>query len=265
MQIAEIEDKFTKMGARVRVTHQETVPRFNVLTDRFGEFFDITGDVRKVQVLDVQPKDRHLLVMTRETGTRPGLPDDKSKFLCGHDERHWFVAGIPERASGVSSVVTAKQALQPDEVRVASRKAGVKKKNALKRHNKGSRRQGEWFFVPAPDVVVDEKMILKNEPLTRGRGSKPHKLEFAFRKGGTSVRVHSRHAPTGISPAVFARLPKETQKEHGWNTMVRDPELYAKGKVSHADHATIILDGWHRVYMNTEAQSRAMRQVAFLD
>ena len=33
----------------------------------------------------------------------------------------------------------------------------------------------------------------------------------------------------------------------------------------HADHKTITLHGWHRVLMNTENQSRAMRNVAFLD
>jgi hypothetical protein len=31
------------------------------------------------------------------------------------------------------------------------------------------------------------------------------------------------------------------------------------------DHATITLHGWHRVLMNTEGQSKAMGNVAFLD
>jgi hypothetical protein len=34
---------------------------------------------------------------------------------------------------------------------------------------------------------------------------------------------------------------------------------------THPDHATIRLDGWHRVEMNTENRSRAMASVAFLD
>ena len=29
--------------------------------------------------------------------------------------------------------------------------------------------------------------------------------------------------------------------------------------------ATIVLKGWHRVFMNTESLSRAMRHAAFLD
>jgi hypothetical protein len=32
-------------------------------------------------------------------------------------------------------------------------------------------RQGEWFFVPEPSFVVDDKRILRNEPLRRGAGS----------------------------------------------------------------------------------------------
>ena len=35
--------------------------------------------------------------------------------------------------------------------------------------------------------------------------------------------------------------------------------------VRNADHATITLPGWHRVVMNTEGQSKAMKNVAFLD
>jgi len=47
--------------------------------------------------------------------------------------------------------------------------------------------------------------------------------------------------------------------------MRRDMSVYARGAVSHADHATITLPFWHRVLMNTETQSQTMRFVAFLD
>ena len=50
-----------------------------------------------------------------------------------------------------------------------------------------------------------------------------------------------------------------------WQTMRRNPGVYVKGRIRHADHAPITLHGWHQVLMNTEAQSRAMRNVAFLD
>src|SRR5262249_12279448 len=51
----------------------------------------------------------------------------------------------------------------------------------------------------------------------------------------------------------------------GWRTMRRNPGVYVRGRVRHADRATITLHGWHRVVMNTEGQSKAMRNLAFLD
>src|SRR2546430_16885802 len=83
----------------------------DVQADRKGEFFEIVrrpGAEAEVAVLDVQPADRHLLLLVREG-------KDKSKFLCGHDERHWFVAGIPE-AAPVGTVRQAIEALKPAEV-----------------------------------------------------------------------------------------------------------------------------------------------------
>lgn len=50
-----------------------------------------------------------------------------------------------------------------------------------------------------------------------------------------------------------------------WRPMRRNAEVYIPGRIRHADHATITLHGWHRVLMNTEGQSKAMRNVAFLD
>jgi hypothetical protein len=47
--------------------------------------------------------------------------------------------------------------------------------------------------------------------------------------------------------------------------MRRNPGVFVKGRIRHADHATIMLNGWHQVLMNTEAQSKAMKNVAFLD
>jgi hypothetical protein len=68
------------------------------------------ADVR-IDVLDLQPADRHLLLLVRDGS-------EKSKFLCGHDERHGFVAGIPESAP-VGTVRQAKEALKPAEVQLA--------------------------------------------------------------------------------------------------------------------------------------------------
>ena len=260
--------KFARIGARLKVTDRRARPghttwafSLDVQTDRKGEFFEIVrppGAEAEVAVLDVQPADRHLLLLVREG-------QDKSKFLCGHDERHWFVAGIPESAP-VGTVRQAKEALKPAEVQTAQARQGLKAKARSRRKNAAYRRQGEWFFLPVPGFVVDEKLVLPNEPLTRGNGGKPHWAEFCYRTGGETVYVCSRY-PNGVTEAdykdILAGSPKA--KGWGWRTMRRNPGVYVKGRVRHADHATITLNGWHQVVMSTEGQSRAMRNVAFLD
>jgi hypothetical protein len=35
-------------------------------------------------------------------------------------------------------------------------------------------------------------------------------------------------------------------------SQVRNPEMFVRGYVRHPDHATIVLSGWHRVYLNAE-------------
>ena len=191
--------------------------------------------------------------------------EQKSKFLCGHDERHWFVAGIPETAP-VGTVRQAEEALKPVEVRQAQASVGLKAKARNRRKNAAYIRQGEWFFLPVGGMVVDEKLILRNEPLTRGGGSKPHWMEFCYRTGGETVYVCSRH-PNGVTEAQFRSITSGNikAKTWGWRTMRRNPGVFVRSRIRHADHATITLHGWHQVLMNTEGQSKAMRNVAFLD
>src|SRR4051794_7018822 len=91
--------KFARIGARIKVADRPSRPiratagliTLDVRADRDGEFFEVLpphGTDPEIAVLDVQPSDRHLLLMVREGG-------EKHKFLCGHDERHWFVAAVP--------------------------------------------------------------------------------------------------------------------------------------------------------------------------
>jgi hypothetical protein len=47
--------------------------------------------------------------------------------------------------------------------------------------------------------------------------------------------------------------------------MRREPSVYVRGRVSHLDHKTIVLDNWHRVLMNTEREAPGMEHVVFLD
>lgn len=115
-------------------------------------------------------------------------------------------------------------------------------------------------------MIVDEKLVRRNEPLTRGSGSKPHWMEFCYQTGGETVYVCSRH-PNGITEARFQSITSSNPKAKswGWRIMRRNPGVFVRGRIRHADHATITLHGWHQVLMNTEGQSKAMRNVVFLD
>lgn len=263
-----LQKSFAKIGARLRIGSVTGVEpgrvRLNVLSDDEGEFFEIgvsAAAVPEITVVNIEPKARHLLLLVRNAEGR------KSKFLLGEDERHFFVAGLPDLAP-IGSVRQAMEYLKPGEVR--ARQVGLSEKVRNKRKNRGALRQGEWFFIPAPDIHPDPLRILHGEPISRGNGSKPHVLEFCYREGGETVYVSSRY-PQGVDGIEFARLQKldrqNTAAERIWDWRVRKREavVYGRGKVSHPDHRTIVLHEWCRVLLNEERHSSAMGKVVFLD
>lgn len=266
---------FERMGAKAKVREargwrQLTPIRLDVKNDTWGRpYFDLS--VRPgttARALTVEPKGRHLLLQVE--GKDDFGETVKSKFLCGHDERNWFVAAIPEGARGVKDVPSAMEALKPPEVRERQAAVSLPRKHRRTRKNKAFLRQGEWFFVPVDLKVEDPFIIQKDGVIRRGRG-KPHIVAEEYRRDGTLVFVHPTRAPNGITKTEFEKLPSEQKYDdrgirlHAWSTMYRDPVVYARGTVKHPDHATITLNGWHRVYQNTETKAKAMKHVAFLD
>jgi hypothetical protein len=268
---------FGEMGARVKFLDgalelprrrwQGETPRItlDIRRDHRGEYFEIRtlrGVEQEVVVLNAAPQDRHLVLLSRQFGERRRVT--KQKFLCGHDERHWFVAAIPENAP-VSTVASAKEALKPGEIREREAILGVNNaKDSFRRRNAAFVRQGEWFFVPARDLRVNPQLVLQKEPLRRGMGSKAHYVEECYRTGGVGVYVNGKY-PTGLTEADYRRLPEAERRSGQFRYMLRDSAVFARGEVRHPDHATVVLDGWHRVWMNTENQARAMQNVVFLD
>jgi hypothetical protein len=126
-------------------------------------------------------------------------------------------------------------------------------------------RQGEWFFLPEPDVQLAEWLILRHEPLTRGAGSKPHVCDEMVRTGGEIVWVHPVYAPRGTTPERYGKLAGYQRAQTNWQQMRRNAAVFVRGRVRHADHKTIRLPGWHRVLMNTESEAPAAHRVVFLD
>jgi len=258
-----IERQFKKIGARAKITADAQrfggTVRLDIGHDREGEFFDVgVGKTHDLYVADAQPRIRHLLLTSRQN-------DGNHKFLCGHDERHWFVAAVPERIT-VSSVQTAFQALKPAAVRLRENQLRVKRRKRNRRRNEAFVRQGEWFFVPVPDeFAIDERLTFHNEPIARG-GGKPHICEGLVRQGGELVYVSVRH-PNGLTPRQHEKLisRRPELRKINWVAQRRNPQVFVRGKVRHSDHKTIVLNGWHQVLMNTETQAVAMRHVAFID
>lgn len=261
-----LEHFFTKMGARVSIWERPRPGKWgdrfgdlslDVLKDAHGEYFSIArrqGSETELVVLDVDAKDRHLLLMSRKGS-------EKHRFLLGHDERHWFVASIPERTP-VSRVRDAKRALKPGAV--LAREHGLRSKEVNRRVNAARIRQGEWFFVPVPDVPVNPSLILRKEPLLRSRGGNPHVCDELYRDGGITVYVSPGY-PNGLTEAQYKALSQKQRSQWQWRVMKRDPKVYVRGRVRHRDHKTVVLEGWHEVFGNTETLAAAMRNVVFLD
>ena len=274
-----LEKFFFQMGARVK--HVEVAPRpmgwrrvnsrgedlpvvLDIKRDTHGSFFEVRtliGTSQELLVLNAEPRKKQLLLLSRQFDPTGGVVA-KQKFLCGHDERHWFVAAIPEDEP-VSTVAGAQTALKPAEVRLREETLGIKREQSFRRRNAAFVRQGEWFFVPANDVAPDALRLLRNEPLSRGNGSKAHWAEQCYRSGGETVYVSANY-PRGLTAAEYNALP-ERERKQGFRVMKRDAAVYVKGEITHPDHRTICLEGWHRVFMNTENRSMAMRFLAFLD
>ena len=258
--------KFGQMGARVRVEpfvsniYRNDFGGIDVKADAKGEYFDIrveANDNVDYEVIDTRPDLRHLLLMARrERG--------KQKFLCGHDERHWFVCAVP--GDSVSTVVNAMEALQPHLLKPLITRRVKRVKDRLRRKNKAFVRQGEWFFVPNPLLVVDPILVIPNEPLSRGDGSKSHMCQYMYRTGGVHVWVCPRY-PAGVTESRYRQILSSTfnSERWGWIGMWREPTVHVRGRVWHPDHKTIVLHGWHRVMMNTEREAPGARHVVFLD
>lgn len=236
---------FSRIGARVTIRgparRQREKFAVDVVEDRHGELFELRClEEITPEVIDMRPETHHLVLMVRDGAA-------KNKYLLGRDERHWFAAAVP--GNGVRSVQTAIASLRPTEL-----------------DGREAVRQGEWFFVPKPGFDVSDNFIFRNEPLSRGAGSKPHICEELTRTSGVPVMV-SRKYPNGLELAAYEELvarDQNAQRMH-WRRMVRDAEVFVRGKVRHPDHRTIWLDGWHRVYMNRERFAPHAVQVAFLD
>jgi len=235
-----IEKKFRKMGANVALRKSKS-KRSYMSIDIQGDIFDIEKtDDMQAEVLDTLAKRRHLLLSV-EGG------EQKAKFLCGHDETHWFVSALPE-SPVATDVTSAMNALKP--AAVTNRESRKKGKN--RRKGDVYIRQGEWFFIPCPNVNVDHSRIMQNAQLQRDPESKPHMCETLYRDD--EVLFSCGRFPDGVTEDQYQHILKTRRKARrwGWQRSRVSSVIYVKGNISHPDHSTLFLDGWHLVKRNTE-------------
>ena len=153
----------------------------------------------------------------------------------------------------------------PAAVRDAARSAGLRHAELFRRHTRAFVRQGEWFFVPYAHAPVDLLHVHRREPLIRPGGGKPHIVDELTRGQGELVWHHTQHANAGISDAEYRALPEWVHRVKGWSRRMRITDavsVLARGAVRHPDHATIHLNGWHRVHINSEVRPASL---GFLD
>lgn len=256
----ELQPVFARMGARLDVSRG--AGSLDVRRDRGRERFVLEVDdefVDRVLVRDLLVRERHLLLEMRVTRNATAGP--WRRFLCGHDEREWFAAAIPEKRP-VTKVRDAFEALKPAAVRWAQNAERVPIGVRNRRRNEAFVRQGEWFFVPRPSMVLNAAHIRRDEPLSR-TGGKPHVVEECIRVGGTLVYVLQGQI---LSEAEHRKwLLDQSGGSDPWRPMRQHPQVFARGTVRHADHATIRLRDWHEVFVNNEHLAVARANLRFLD
>ncbi len=277
METKKLDKQFEKIGSRLKISkmiRRNSLSGINILKDKKGEFFsvflhpDIQDNEVSFQVAAIDPKLKQMVFVIAHPDfkakevSRNNFVFEKTngtiseRFLIGRDERHCFVAGI----TAANSVKEAFDSLRPSAANLALQKAGVKSKDWRKRKNKGYIRQGEWFFIPSAFQETHSTVIHKNEPISRN-GGKPHFVEEIVRTGGEVVYVGNREV---LTKEDYELLDSKSRTRYTQRT--RGAKVYGRGKVSHPDHYTITLKGWHEIHLSTEKEAKTNAFVSsFID
>lgn len=160
---------------------------------RGAESFEVfVGGSANLRLLHADAASRRLL-----------LRHDDVRYMLGFDQRHLFVSRVPGAPYRLEQ---ADEALKPAEVVEAERR-GLRVP-----------RQGEWFFVPAPEFFcTSDVSVRKNHALQRpGFRSNPHVAEEYIEYFSTP---------------------------------------YVRGAIRHAEHPVLLLKSWHRLGLSNEFTS----------
>lgn len=205
----EIRRAFAAIGAALIVETIGDVFEIDVERAAGREAFRLRyprSDAITAAALDFKPKQRHLILDV--SGWR--LPIS-GRFLCGHDELHWFVAHLPVNRRTMT-VSGAMESLKPNLVLREQKRLGVTHRR-YRRKTAAYVRQGEWFFLPRPMMHVGD-LATRNGQLTR-EGGKPHRVDWIYQPRGTDE--------TFVRGAVTHR-DHETVYLQVWHRVVKNNE-----------------------------------------
>ena len=158
-----LERRFAAVGARLKVaeTPWRGEPRIDMRTDARGEYFDVrfAGGDRcfELEVVDVQPSDRHLLLLVRER--REEQVPVRSRRAALVRRRHPRGRARRGRCGDGKGGPTACLV-------VAAHWGAARPKAVPGVATRLYVRQGEWFFVPAPGDWIRPRLVLRKEPLS---------------------------------------------------------------------------------------------------
>ena len=99
-------------------------------------------------------------------------------------------------------------------------------------------------------------------------GAAPTIWNSAIVKGGQTWAFARRPEPGTREEELYEKMGCKDDPQNKRFILVPrivDAAVCAKGKVTHKEHATIILNCWHLVLPNTESQQAGFSDMAFLD
>jgi len=209
-RMTELKDAFEAIGAKLSVVPGSDRFVIDIQETADAEQFQLTLPSSRfisAEVLDVHPVRQHLVLEVIG-----GRVPTTTRYLCGHDERHWFVAGVPI-SRHTMNVRGAMEALKPAKVVREQRRAGVRHRRH-RRHTAAYVRQGEWFFLPRPKMHVGE-LAQRDGMLVRENG-KPHRVEWIYEPAGTTDR---------FVRGVISHPDHETIRLQVWHRVVENNEV----------------------------------------
>jgi hypothetical protein len=170
--------------------------------------------------------------------------DQKRHFLLGLDERQLFIAQLPNPATTVRQAHTN---LKTSSVTLAEGKVGA------------SRRQGEWFFIPATQEEADRI----EDNLRRNKLKLERQVPIAAFSGGIrgpKPRQSVGKPHTAEELVLLPGIPVE-----GGRWPVRSTEIFVRGKIRHEDHKTVKFTNWRKVIRNAEPNVGQAIGVGWID